>query len=191
MPYRKLILLVMLLGAATPAFAGELGGSRAALRKANRVARRADYKFLRTAREVREWVRLERLVTLRTTRDYVVGDASFPYARPAVKMFIERLAAQYHAATGERLVITSLTRPLNHQPENASALSVHPAGMAVDLRVPSTAAKRRWLERTLLELEDRAVLDVTREHHPPHYHVAVFPAEYERYVARLGALSAN
>jgi hypothetical protein len=31
------------------------------------------------------------------------------------------------------------------------------------------------------------VLDVTREHHPSHYHVAVFPREYERYVAALEA----
>ena len=177
--------LLFLVVAVTPAIAGELSGSRASVRKQNRVARRAEYKFLRTSREVREWVRLERLVTVRSTSDYVLQNVSFPYARPAVKMFLDRLSAQYHAATGERLVITSLTRPINHQPENASAWSVHPAGMAVDLRVPSTAAKRRWLERTLLDLEDRAVLDVTREHRPPHYHVAVFPDEYERYVAKL------
>jgi hypothetical protein len=184
MSYKRLISLLLLVAVASPAFGGELGGSRKALKKANRVARKNEYKFLRNAREVREWVRLERLVTLRSTSDYRLANVSFPYARPAVKVFIERFAAQYHAATGERLVITSLTRPLNHQPENASALSVHPAGMAVDIRVPNTAGKRRWLERTLLALEDRAVLDVTRERHPPHYHVAVFPDEYERYVAK-------
>src|SRR6185503_1553970 len=131
------------------------------------------FKFLRTAAEVREWVRLERLVTLKNTENYVVNDVSFPYARPAVKLLIERLAAQYRSATGERLVITSLTRPLNHQPENASALSVHPAGMAVDLRIPASKKNRAWLERTLLGLEDKMVLDVTRERHPKHYHVAV------------------
>jgi hypothetical protein len=176
--------------ASGPAAPGELSGSLASVRRQHRVARRAEYKFLRTAAEVRTWVRLERLVTLRTSANYVVDDVSFPYARPAVKRFIERISAQYRAATGERLVITSLTRPLNHQPENASALSVHPAGMAVDLRVPAAAKHRRWLERTLLSLEDRAVLDVTRERHPPHYHVAVFPEQYERYVATL-ANSAN
>src|SRR6185295_8964622 len=114
--------------------------------------------------------------------DYIVNDVSFPYARPAVKLFVQRLAAQYREATGQRLVITSLTRPINQQPENASALSVHPAGMAVDLRIPASAKHRRWLERTLLSLEDKAVLDVTRERHPAHYHVAVFPEQYENYV---------
>jgi hypothetical protein len=57
--------------------------------------------------------------------------------------------------------------------------------MAVDLRIPDSKADRRWLERTLLSLEDKAVLDVTRERHPAHYHIAVFPAMYERYVRRL------
>jgi hypothetical protein len=37
----------------------------------------------------------------------------------------------------------------------------------------------------LLSLEDKVVLDVTRERNPAHYHVAVFPRQYERYVAKL------
>ena len=151
----------------------------------HKVAKRSDFKFLRTAAEVREWVRLERLVTIRTTAHYVVEAVSFPYARPAIKLFLDRLGAQYHAATGDRLVVTSLTRPLSQQPENASALSVHPAGMAVDLRIPAGAKNRQWLEKTLVSLENRSVLDATRERHPAHLHVAVFPAEYERYAAKL------
>jgi len=102
-----------------------------------------------------------------------------------VKLFLERLGAEYRAVTGERLVVTSLTRPLSRQPRNASRLSVHPTGMAVDLRVPKSKSNRRWLERRLLALEDNVVLDVTLERHPAHYHVAVFPREYERYVATL------
>jgi len=186
---RRTLAAFSLLTLATPAasaYAGDLGGSIKALRKANRVAKRSDFKFLRTSAEVREWVRTERLVTFASTSDYAVSGVSFPYARPAVKLFVERLAADYRKATGERLVITSLTRPLNHQPRNASALSVHPAGMAVDFRVPASKASRKWLEETLLALEDKSVLDATRERHPKHYHVAVFPAEYERYVAQLG-----
>src|SRR5437867_10314600 len=165
--------------------AGGLTGSLASVRRQHKIAKRNDYTFLRTAADVREFVRKARLVKFVTTKDYVVNDVSFPYARPAVKLFIDRIAAQYRAATGERLVITSLVRPISRQPRNASALSVHPAGMAVDLRIPSSAADRTWLERALLALEDKTVLDVTREHHPAHYHVAVFPREYERYVAKL------
>jgi len=179
-------ILLALLVASTPVYAGTLHGSRASQVRQHRIAKRNEYKFLRTAAEVHEWVKQERLVTFRSTADYALSeDVSFPYARPAVKLFIARLAAQYHAATGERLVITSLTRPIDEQPENASALSVHPAGMAVDLRVPASAKNRRWLEKHLLALEDKSVIDATKERHPKHYHVAVFPAEYERYAAKL------
>jgi hypothetical protein len=81
------------------------------------------------------------------------------------------------------MVVTSLTRPLASQPGNAHELSVHPAGMAVDLRVPADANSRRWLEQTLLALETARVLDVTREHHPSHFHVAVFPEAYRAWAA--------
>ncbi|HYC53221.1 MAG TPA: DUF5715 family protein, partial [Gemmatimonadaceae bacterium] len=163
----------------------DLGGSRASIREQNEIAKEHDFTFLRTAAQVREFVAKERLVEVVPNEDLLVSKVSFPYTRPILKTFIERLAAQYRRATGEQLVVTSLTRPTSMQPRNASPLSVHPAGMAVDFRVPKTAAERQWLEATLLSLEDRGLLDVTRERRPPHYHVAVFPDEYESYVAKL------
>jgi hypothetical protein len=98
-----------------------------------------------------------------------------------VRAFIERIAGDYRAACGEQLVVTSLTRPALRQPRNASPLSVHPAGMAVDLRVSARAPCRNWLQQELLELEERGVLDATREYHPPHFHIAVFPTPYGEY----------
>src|SRR5690606_3171723 len=71
------------------------------------------------------------------------------------------------------------------QPANAHRLSVHPAGMAIDMRVPARASVREWLQETLLELERAGVLDVTREYRPPHYHVALYPAEYRAYVTAM------
>ena len=181
----RIAIALTLLVPATSAIAGELRGSRAALAKAHRVARRNDFTFLRTAAHVREFIRKERLQRVSSTPDLLVkSGVSFPYARPAVKTFVERLGTQYRAATGDRLVVTSLTRPISRQPGNASEMSVHPTGMAVDLRVPANPVHRRWLERTLLSLEDGMVLDVTKERSPSHYHVAVFPREYERYLAR-------
>jgi hypothetical protein len=105
-----------------------------------------------------------------------------------VKLFIERLGRQYFDAHGTPLVVTSLTRPAENQPRNAHQLSVHPAGMAVDFRVPQDARARAWLESALLQLENRGILDVTRERYPPHYHVAVFPAAYRAYVEKLPPL---
>ena len=167
-----------------PAFAdADLGGSRTSIRHQHEVAKDADLTFLRTPAQVREFVAKERLEPVTSSADYSIAKVSFPYTRPIVKTFIERLAAQYHAATGEKLVITSLTRPTSRQPRNASPYSVHPAGIAVDFRVPAASADRFWLEATLLMLESEGVLDVTRERRPPHYHVAIFPDEYSTYLA--------
>lgn len=157
------------------------------MRHQHEVAKNAELTFLRTVGQVYDFVVKERLELVTSTNDLTVSKVSFPYVRPIVKQFIDRLAAQYHAATGEKLVITSLTRPTSRQPRNASPLSVHPAGIAVDFRVPAQANNRFWLEATLLMLETEEVLDVTRERRPPHYHVAVFPEQYETYLARFPA----
>jgi LysM repeat protein len=55
--------------------------------------------------------------------------------------------------------------------------------MAIDIRRSNNRATRRWLEKNLLVLEDRGVIEATLERRPPHYHVAVFPDPYARYVA--------
>lgn len=164
--------------------AQSLSGSRTSLLRQNEAAREHDFTYLRTSSDVREFARRGLLVRLRGNSDYRLasGYVSFPYARPELKLFIERLGDQYHDACGERLVVTSLTRPVTRQPANASHLSVHPTGMAADLRRSSRASCRTWLESTLLFLEGREVLEATRENHPPHYHVTLFPDPYMRYL---------
>jgi hypothetical protein len=169
---------------AAEAHASALGGSRASMQRQHQVAVEQEFTFTKKPAQVDALVKEGKLVPVRGNADYRTSNVSFPYARPEVRLFIERLATQYRDATGKQLVVTSLTRPSSRQPSNASALSVHPAGMAVDLRVPDGATERAWLERTLLSLEDAGVLDVTRERRPPHYHVAVFPTAYVAYAAQ-------
>ena len=183
-PFRAAMMLALLsMVPSSPALAAGLGGSMASMRQQYSIALRNDFTFLRTPAEVEAFVEKDRLEPVASDEVLLISDVSFPFARPAVALFIRRLSEQYYAATHERLVITSLTRPLSAQPRNAHKLSVHPTGMAVDLRVPADTAARRWLESTLLSLEQQGVLDVTREKSPPHYHVAVYPAKYEGYVA--------
>jgi LysM domain/Family of unknown function (DUF5715) len=169
---------------AVPAPAQSLRGSTASLDRQNLEARQHDFTYLRRPSQLERFVDAGLLVPLENSADYRLHDVSFGVARPEVKLFIERLSAQYLEACGEPLVVTSLTRPTSDQPPNASARSVHPTGMAVDLRVPSGSSCRRWLESTLLALERRRVLDATLERHPLHFHVAVFPSEYLAYVGR-------
>ncbi|HKH47927.1 MAG TPA: DUF5715 family protein [Thermoanaerobaculia bacterium] len=173
--------------AATSTYAQSLAGSKASMIRQNRQANQHDYTFIRTSGQLREFVRQGRLVRLSGNSSYKVVDVSYPYARPEVKTFIERLAGQYRDACREPLVVTSLTRPSTRQPRNASPLSVHPTGMAADFRASNRPACRAFLEKTLLTLESRGVLEATREHHPPHYHVSLYPQSYTRYLAGKGA----
>ena len=170
------------------ATAQSLRGGKGAMEAQNRRARQYDYSFMRDAAHVRHLVNLNLLVPLRGNDDYRLDDeVSFAYARPEVRTFIERLSSQYRSACGEQLVVTSLTRPLNRQPRNSSELSVHPTGMAVDLRRSNRRACRRWIEDVLLHLEGIGTVEATYERRPPHYHVAVYTREYARYVASLQA----
>ncbi len=178
------LLLALLLGA-HPVSAQSLRGSPVSLDLQNRMAREHDYTYLETPQRVQYFVEQGWLVRVRPTEDFTLHAVSFPYARPEVALFVERLGQQYRAACGEQLVVTSLTRPTTRQPRNASDRSVHPTGMAVDLRYSRDAKCREWLERVLLSLERAGVLDVTRERYPVHYHVALFPRPYVDYVARI------
>ena len=170
---------------AAPASAQSLRGSPWSVTRQNQVAQDHDYTFLVTGRGVRDFVSKGYLVEVPGDANYTLAAVSYPYARTEVKLFIERLGAQYRAACGEPLVVTSLTRPRSAQPRNASRRSVHPTGMAADFRRSTQRSCRDWLEDTLLSLEKQGVLEATRERYPPHYHVAVFPEHYARYVAAL------
>ena len=164
--------------------AQSLGGSASSLDRQVLQASQHDFTYLSNPRQLRRFVNAELLVRLSGNRDYTLSDVSFPFARPEVRLFVERLSAQYRRACGGQLVVTSLTRPRSHQPRNASSRSVHPTGMALDLRRPNGRC-RQWLEGTLLSLEASGVLEATAERRPPHYHVALFPRPYAAYVDGL------
>ena len=150
-----------------------------------RMAQDHDFTFLQSPAQVERFVEAGYLVPVRPNRYFDLHGVSYPYARPETRTFIIRLSEQYRRACGEKLVVTSLTRPLSRQPNNASSRSVHPTGMAVDIRRSNSRACRSWLESVLLSLEKTGVLEATRESRPPHYHVALFPQRYARYVADL------
>jgi hypothetical protein len=168
---------------APPALAQSLRGSPSSLDRQTQQARQHDFTYVRRAVQLRKLVTAGVLVPVEGNRNYLLKGVSFEVARPEVKLFVERLGAQYRRACGEPLVVTSLTRPTTLQPGNASPRSVHPTGMAIDLRRPTRTPCRAWLESTLLSLETRGVLEATLERTPPHYHVALFPERYAAYVA--------
>ena len=193
-PARKVLVPVVglaVLFAAHGVAAQSLRGSAASLDRKNRQARLHDFTYLQGPGQLRRFVSAGLLVPVEGNANYLLKDVSFPVARPEVRLFVERLAAQYRRACGERLVVTSLTRPVSNQPGNASDRSVHPTGMALDLRRPPTGRCGTWLQSTLLPLDRARVLEATLERLPPHFHVAVFPIVYVRHVARLTGRTAS
>ena len=165
-----------------------LQGSRASMDRQVRMALEYDYTFIDTPERVRYFAEQGWLVRIESTRDYIVkNDVRYPYARPEVQLFVERLGRQYKRACGEQLVVTSLTRPTTRQPRNASDRSVHPTGMALDLRYSWNRSCREWLQGVLSSLERQGVLEATLERNPRHYHVALFTKQYENYVQSLVA----
>jgi LysM repeat protein len=162
-----------------------LRGSTRSVDHQFRVAHDHDFTFIESPAQVERFVAAGYLVPVRANRYFDLRGVSYPYARPETRTFILRLSEQYRRGCGEKLVVTSLTRPLSRQPRNASSRSVHPTGMAVDVRRSNNMACRSWIENVLLSLEKAGVLEATRESRPPHYHIALFPQQYARYVADL------
>jgi hypothetical protein len=184
------LVLALSLAPGAAARADGLAGSPSSMVHQHEIAVKEDYSFLRSPKDVRTLATKGALVPITDNANLTLSKVSYPFARPEVRDFVERFAASYRDATGSPLVVTSLTRPTSAQPANAHKLSVHPAGMAVDLRVPAESAARAYLESALLGMEKEGVLDVTREHSPAHYHVAVFADAYSRYAARQDSAAA-
>jgi hypothetical protein len=166
-----------------PAVDVTLAGSPESMARQHAVAVAEGLSFVGTLEEMELLAEEGQLVRIDEGPDHEVMEWVFRYALPEVHTFVERLAWQYRQACGERLVVTSLTRPYSEQPPNAHQLSVHPAGMAVDLRISQEPACREFLESLMLDKEEAGLLDITRERSPPHYHIAVFPGAYTAYVA--------
>jgi len=186
---KSAIISAVLTGAAAGLLAAQeaphltLQGSPEAMAEQHRIAQEHGVTFFETAEEVEAAVQAGELVPLADGGGiFEVADIVVPpYIHPDALPFVERTAALYLEACGEPLVVTSAVRPRRDQPPNAHELSVHPAGIAVDFRVSQTQECREWFETKLLALEERDVINATRERNPPHYHVAVYPRPYLMY----------
>jgi hypothetical protein len=176
-------LLIVIGAMSSTASAQSLRGSHRAVNKPYHYATLHDLPFSRTSRDVKRRLHEGYLVRLGASPDYVTHDVSFPYVTRTTLTFVRRLAAQYHRGCGEKLVITSAVRPESMQPSNSSEYSVHPAGIAVDIRKPRNGKCLRWLRRNLLIIEKRGDIEATEEHHPAHFHVVVIPESYKEYLA--------
>jgi hypothetical protein len=168
--------------ALSPAVAGGLAaqslkGSAESVEHPYLVARASGLQFYATTRAARRAVAAGEFVPLSGNADYAPKSGMpLPYATPEVRSFVELLGAEYHAACGEQLIVTSALRPISKRPRNGSVMSVHPTGIAVDVRKPKRRMCRDWLRQLLLQHEREGTIDATEEFHPPHFHIVVLQA---------------
>lgn len=162
--------------AAGDAGAQSLRGSRASVDRMYDQARDHDLTFFRTGRGVRSAARDGDLVRMSGNENYRLHAVNYPYALETTRTFVQRLASQYRDACGERLVVTSGVRPTSYRLFNSVDKSVHPTGMAVDIRKPARRSCLEWLRSTLLHLERQGAVEATEEFRPPHFHIVVLQA---------------
>jgi len=187
--YAPIILALALCAPLQPraSAAQSLRGSTSSVNRMYHHATDHGMYFYKTGSGLRKAARDGRFVQLRSNANYHVTGVSYPYVQQATRTFLDRLGQQYRQRCGERMVVTSAARPKTMRLANSVSRSVHPTGMAIDLRKPGRSRCRAWLRETLLSLEGRGVIEATEEYSPPHFHVAVYPAPYTRYVRGGGA----
>jgi hypothetical protein len=152
-----------------------LRGSPASVERAHDAARARGLTFHRTRREAERAARAGTFVRLSNSANYQLRGVQLPYVLPATRAVVVTLAARYRRACGERMVVTSAIRPTSVRLLNSTAKTVHPTGMAVDLRRPGGRC-RTWLRTELLSMERAGTIDATEERFPAHFHLVVYRA---------------
>lgn len=154
-----------------------LRGSKAAVDNAYLRAKRDGLAFARSRREIERGARAGEYVALaRSSSTYRLHGVTTPYVRPATRDFVASFGAAYARRCGEPMTVTSAMRPTSLHLANSVEKTVHPTGMAVDLRAPRSAGCRAWMRTSLLGLEAQGVVNATEEHRPAHFHVVVYRA---------------
>ena len=74
--------------------AQSLRGSTTSMQRQNEAARNLEFSFLKRPKEVAKFADLGLLVRVPGNSKYLLAGVSYPYARPAIKTFVERLASQ-------------------------------------------------------------------------------------------------
>lgn len=132
------------------------------------------------------------------TRDYYLDDIEpdHRYLRPWTKLFLDRLASEYHARFGQRLRVTSLVRTVDSQlrlahydPNAAEATgpnrSAHLTGAALDISKRFMSPQEvEWMRHVLYGLKQEDLLYAIEEFVEPNFHIMVYPT-YSSYVAKL------
>jgi LysM repeat protein len=160
----------------------DLHGSKASVERMYDFAVRYRYPFYLTPTNLDTAIAHGKLVALTGDSTYeLTRGVGFSYATREAKQFVTMFAPQYLAACGAPLTVTSAARPMSRQPHNANPHSVHPTGIAVDIRRPPPGPCLTWVRGALADLETKGIVEATEEHHPVHLHIAVLQTPGARF----------
>ena len=161
----------------------DLHGSKASVEKMYEFAVGHRLPFYLTPTNVDRAIAEGKLVPLMGDSTYeLTRGVGFSYSTREARQFVIAFAPQYLAACGVPLTVTSAARPMSRQPHNANPHSVHPTGIAVDIRRPPAGPCLTWVRGALSQLEEKGIVEATEEHHPVHLHVAVLVAPNRKVV---------
>ena len=158
-----------------------VGGEVSSSKQQFRYAAERQVPFMTSEAEYQS--RIDSGYFVRLEGPFMDVQARRPYALPSTVTFVVELSRDYYATGCGRLVVRDALRIKTEQPSNGSTYSVHPAGMAVDLRVRDISEVcESWMNSYLLEKEAAGKIDATREHWKmvrgqkvpnPHFHIVV------------------
>lgn len=153
-----------------------LRGSKAAVDRAYQAAVEEGLEFAPSRQAIERGAAEGAYVRLpQSTASFRLRGVAVPYVRPETHAFLAAFAPEYRRACGEPLTVTSAMRPTSVHLANSVEKTVHPTGMALDLRAPRNGCIG-WMRTALISYERQGVVEATEEHHPAHFHVAVLRA---------------
>jgi hypothetical protein len=149
-----------------------VGGCQTTSKQQLQYAKGRQLPLMTTVAEYKERIASGYFVPFEGPYLHVLADR--PYALPSTVAFVTEMSVAYKAAGCGKLVVRDALRLTTERPKNGSIHSVHPAGMAVDIRVQYIKSEcADWLRSYVRLKEAAGKVDGTHELKPEHLHVVV------------------
>lgn len=149
-----------------------VGGCQTSSLQQHSYALKQNLTFVTSAAEYQTLIAQGHFVRLKGPHLQVL--AKRPYALPSTVSFMQEMSAAYQATGCGQVVVKDAVRLMSERPPNGSWYSVHPAGMAIDIRIRYIAPEcADWLRMYVRQKEAAGAVDGTHELHPEHLHIVV------------------
>jgi uncharacterized protein YcbK (DUF882 family) len=168
------------------ASSASLVGSKESLRKQNEVADQEALQRIRTLAELKDLKSAKVLLPLPESVVDKRLSEEYRWSLPRVSSFLEDLASVLMSNFGREFKVTSAVRTIEYQkilqiripnavPTEGERASSHLTGATVDItKVGMSKKELQFVRRTLLDLEERNLIEATEEWVQSCFHIMVF-----------------